>query len=410
MIKFRDYQKPLIRDGIRILKQNRIVYYAVEMRLGKTLISLETARLLTNGRGDVLFITTKKNIPNAQDDYEKANWGFSLTVINYESLHKVPNINYDVVIIDEAHNMGAFPRKSQRTERVKKYVKKSPAIFLSGTPTPESFSQLYHQLWVTEYSPWKGYKTFYEWARHYVSVYTIRVGSFTKNRYDRADKAKVMKDISHLVVSLSQKQAGFNQEITEKVIRIPMPERLYNIYREIDKEGVYIADKWAIAISGAADKINKLSQICGGAIIADNGLQILSKSKALAIKEKFKGRKYAIFYKYQGERHILERVFDGEFTTDPQEFQNTDVKIFLGQIRSIREGVDLKAADCLVFHNIDFSATSYYQARARLQTKDREKPALVYWMFYDKGIENHVYKAVHKKKNFTWAYYKRHRK
>jgi hypothetical protein len=41
------------------------------------------------------------------------------------------------------------------------------------------------------------------------------------------------------------------------------------------------------------------------------------------------------------------------------------------QIVAGREGVNLSTADALVFYNIDFSATSYWQARARLQTKDR---------------------------------------
>jgi hypothetical protein len=56
-------------------------------------------------------------------------------------------------------------------------------------------------------------------------------------------------------------------------------------------------------------------------------------------------------------------------------------------------------------YNIDFSATSYWQVRARMQFKDRTTAANVVWLFSDLGIEEKVYKAVSAKKNFTVSYY-----
>jgi hypothetical protein len=50
---------------------------------------------------------------------------------------------------------------------------------------------------------------------------------------------------------------------------------------------------------------------------------------------------------------------------------------------------------------------SYFQARARLQTKDRTKSAKVYWLFSRGGIEEKIYRAVMKKKDYTLAHFKR---
>jgi hypothetical protein len=61
----------------------------------------------------------------------------------------------------------------------------------------------------------------------------------------------------------------------------------------------------------------------------------------------------------------------------------------------------------MVMYNIAFSATSYYQARARIQTRDRTKAAKLYWIFSDHGIEDKVYGVVKKKKNFTSYYFKK---
>ena len=45
---------------------------------------------------------------------------FSITIINYESLHKVSHeTRWDMVICDEAHCMGAYPKPSLRAKLVK---------------------------------------------------------------------------------------------------------------------------------------------------------------------------------------------------------------------------------------------------------------------------------------------------
>src|SRR5690554_4091742 len=61
------------------------------------------------------------------------------------------------------HNCGAFLKPSKRTETMKQYVGSKPLILLSGTLTPESYSQIYHQLWLSDHSPWNRYKNFYAW-------------------------------------------------------------------------------------------------------------------------------------------------------------------------------------------------------------------------------------------------------
>ena len=76
------------------------------------------------------------------------------------------------------------------------------------------------------------------------------------------------------------------------------------------------------------------------------------------------------------------------------------------QILSGREGISLKLAEALVYYNIDFSATSYWQSRDRMTTKDRLKSD-IYWVFSDKGIERDIYKAVSAKKDYTLKHFKR---
>ena len=89
---------------------------------------------------------------------------YELLVINYESLHKIDQRGWSAIICDESHSMGAFPKPSKRAKQVKELIIKNDpyVIFLSGTPTPESFSQMYHQVYGLIKSPFSKYTNFYK--------------------------------------------------------------------------------------------------------------------------------------------------------------------------------------------------------------------------------------------------------
>ena len=98
-------------------------------------------------------------------------------------------------------------------------------------------------------------------------------------------------------------------------------------------------------------------------------------------------------------------MYGDQLCTDLDEFNNSDKTIAL-QIQAGREGISLRAADALVYYNIDFSATSYWQSRDRMTTSERLESD-VYWIFAEGGIEDKIYKAVSNKKDYTTTHFKR---
>jgi hypothetical protein len=102
----------------------------------------------------------------------------------------------------------------------------------------------------------------------------------------------------------------------------------------------------------------------------------------------------------------LKEVFGDNLTDDIATFDDEPSKHIALQIQSGREGTKLSSADALVFYNIDFSATSYWQGRARMATIKR-KENKVFWIFSDGGIEDKVYKVVGQKKKYTSYYFRR---
>ena len=130
-IKFRDYQKKIIVKGSEILILNNFLYLTMEVRTGKTLTSLGIARLMN--KKSVLFVSKKKALSSINDDYLALKPDYDITIINYESLHKIETNDFDLVILDEAHSMGAFPKPSRRAKQVKELLR---VCLLYTSPSP----------------------------------------------------------------------------------------------------------------------------------------------------------------------------------------------------------------------------------------------------------------------------------
>jgi len=406
MVEYRPYQKEIIKRGSEVLREHGFVYLAMEVRTGKTLTSLGIAEEV--GAENVLFLTKKKAISSITNDSNMLCPSYVLFVLNYESIHRLPDVRWDLIICDEAHSMGAFPKPSKRAKDVATliYKNKSKVILLSGTPTPESYSQMYHQVYGIPNSPFKSYRNFYGFARENVDVMVRRINGHDIKDYSKGTP-KILDMMSPYTISFTQEEAGFVVETTENVLEVELQPLTYEIMRKLRKDLVVEGKDEVILADTAVKLMIKMHQLCSGTIKFESGnSKVIDDTKARFIKEKFKDKKIGIFYKFKEELSALKSVFGKEdLTEELDEFNATEKNIAL-QIVSGREGISLRQAEALVYYNIDFSATSYWQSRDRMTTKDRLKND-VYWIFAKRGIESDIYKAVTKKKDYTLNHFKR---
>ena len=405
MVEFRDDQQQIIHDGAEVLAKHRMLYLSMEVRTGKTLTALGICEELDVD--NVLFITKKKAISSITDDSDKLCPSYSLFVINYESLHKLPPIDWDVVICDEAHSIGAFPKPSNRAKAVRNMLQQHDPylILMSGTPTPESYSQMYHQVYGAKKNPFRAYKNFYRFADDYVKVRQLKISGRIMNDY-KTGKQEILETMKPYTISYSQKEAGFVSNIKEEVLTVRMEDATYRLADRLKRDLVIEGSEEVLLADTPVKLMMKLHQIYSGTVKFESGKAMtLDKSKAMFIREHFKGKRIGIFYKFTQELAVLKEVFGDELTTELSVFQDTDKDIAL-QIVSGREGISLRQADALVYFNIDFSATSYWQSRDRMTTKERVNND-IYWVFSDGGIEQDIYKAVSKKKDYTLKHFKR---
>lgn len=402
MLKLRDYQVRIANDANEILVRKKFVYLAMQVRTGKTLVSLETCKLY--GAKKILFITKLKAFSSIESDYLKFNYNkfFEITIINKESIHKIENNNFDVIICDEAHGLfGTYPKPNEFTKIYKKRFNKIPSILLSGTMSPESYSQLFHQFWINDYAPFSKHANFYQWANEYVDIKLKYLGYAQVKDYSNARKKDFWHHIRYYILTFTQQEANFNTNVKEIILEVEMKPITYKIIDKLHKELVVKSsdDKLILADTGVKLQAKHL-QLCSGTIKFECGAsRVIDDTKACFIKHKFQGKKIGIFYKFKEELQMLKNVFKDDLTTDLNEFNNSSKNIAL-QFQSGREGISLKNADYLVALNIDFSAVTYFQFKDRMTTLDRKENTL-YWVFAKNGIESKVYKAVMNKKSYT---------
>ena len=405
-IEFRDYQKNIINTAVEVIQKKGFVYLAMEVRTGKTLTSLGIAERM--GYENVLFLTKKKAISSIVKDNEMmCPTSFSLFVINYESMHKLPNIKWDFIILDEAHGMGAFPKPNKRARDVKSIIRKTDCdvCLLSGTPTPESYSQMYHQVFGIPNNPFRQYQSFYKFCHDYVDVRERKINSMYIRDYS-SGRDSIIEKMKPYTIAYTQKEAGFKVDTREHVLECEMSELTYQLTKKLQKDLVVEGNEEVILADTPVKLMMKLHQMYSGTVKFESGKStILDLSKTEFIRKQFFGMKIGIFYKFKQELKALKEVYGDDLCTELDEFNSTNKTIAL-QIVSGREGISLRKAEALVYYNIDFSATSYWQSRDRMTTKERLESD-VYWVFAKGGIEKQIYKAVTKKKDYTLRHFKK---
>lgn len=403
----RDYQVDIANKGYNILKEFGIVYLAMEVRLGKSATALDICRQMNSKK--VLFITKKLAFKSIEEDYVDFGYSdiFHITIINKESIHKLTCNDYDLVVVDEAHEYGAFPKSGKYQKAIKSRFDRLPIIFLSGTPHPESFCQLYHQFDLSSKSVWNKYKNFYQWHKSYGVPKVRYLGNVQANDYSDCKKDNVLADVTHLMLSFTQEEAGFTTSVNVKKLYHTMGNYVNKLVCRLRDDKILRGknDRVIIADSGAK-MMSKVHQLSSGTCKTDCGDTIIfDYSKAEFIRDHFIGHKLAIFYYFQAELEILKAVFGDELTTDLDEFNSSSKHFAVQQARGAK-GISLKAADKLVFYNFGFSNEKYIQAIDRLTTMDRLSND-VYFIINPKGIDNFVFASLEAKQDYILSAFKK---
>lgn len=408
-IQLTPHQAKIVERASHIFERRNLVYISAEERVGKTYAALELVRL-NNKSKNVLIVTKKKALDgwlksvklyfNASPT-SKDNTAFEL--VNFEALHKLSIKQYDLIIVDEAHHaLSAYPKPSKTAKLLQSIAYHTPVIFLSATPCAQSYSQLFHQLNISKFSPWDNYRNFYEWFRWYGIPQIVHVSSGQIVKYDKLRNGVVDEIFENYFVSYSRAEANFTYEPKDVVHYIELPSELLSIMNNIKRKKVLALEsnilmqtpEITIPIDNISKEIKTLHQLEGSTIKLSEkmSLNLDYTAKIDKIKELFGDTdKLAIFYEYKQEKILLEQHFK---------------HALILQGSTYAEGVDLSHLDYLVVYSMNFSSAKYSQRRARQCNINRTTPIEVHYLLCKDCISEAVYDCVvNKHKNFTASLY-----
>ncbi len=393
------HQIALADEAYPILRDNLIVYVATEERTGKTLASILIAERC-NGVKRVLVVTKKKALDGWHETIEQYMTPVNpleFVVTNYHQLKNFVKEKYDLVIIDEAHNyIAAYPKPSQIFKWLKQITKDTPIIYISATPHAQSYSQLYHQLALSTWGPWRQYRTFYKWFKDYgVADFTFVAGRKIIN-YNTTLEDKVIQDVDKLFITKTRRELDFAQEPVDKVHYIDLKTATRELYNSFLKKRVAFFDGISVAIDSTAKLKNSLHMLEGGVAKVEDQYKVLeNREKIDYILENFGDNEdVVIMYHFIAEGMKLREAFK-------------HARIL--QASSFAEGVDLSMHKHLIIYSQDYSTAKHTQRRARQANKHRTEPIIVHYLLVANGISEQVYTTVSiNKVNFVDSLFERH--
>lgn len=385
------HQIDISSQALDILRKHMIIYLAMQERTGKTLTSILICE--QTKCNNILVITKKKALVGWIDTLSKYKHNKTYECINYESLHKC-TFKPDLVIIDEAHsNLGAYPKVGKTWKEVFKFTKGKPIIYLSATPSAQTYAQLYHQFKLSSWSPWIKYPSFYNWHKDYGIENIIYLGGRQIKQYNEVKSVKVMKDVEHLFISYTRTELGFEHEPNDILHYIDLSSEIKEYYNSLLKDRVANVTGTEVIADTVMALRTKLHQIEGSTLKQEDKNIFLSKLDKIdyILKTWGDSDNLVIFYQYQNELSLLKQTFKS-------------ATILQGT--SFAEGVDLSMYETCVVYSMDFSTAKYTQRRARQCNMKRDTPIDFHFLLVKGAISEQVYQTVAvNRTNFVDSYF-----
>lgn len=400
MIKPYQHQIEKAEELWEILKAKGYCYLAGKPRSGKTLTAILTAE--KSDKISSVLVLTKKAAISGWTQFIKGR-KHKYTVINYEQVGSIVSNklvlklnpeDYQLVIIDESHNLGAIPKASNRIKVIQKLCWHMPHIHLSGTAIVESPCSIYPQMSISKYNPFP-YKNFYMFHKLYGEPYYIKVRGIDMPQYDRYNKS-LLKEIDKFTVYMTQEDAGIAKELQaiDKIHYIELDSLTKSLYNKLQQDQILKTDFGMLVCDSTMKLRTSLHMLESGvAKIEDSYFFFGNTEKIDYIKKTFGDTStLGIMCHFIGERILLEKHF-------------RKAKIYSSNAHS--EGVDLSHLTSFVILSSDYSGAKFIQRRERIININGSNTLHVHHILVKKAISEQVYKRTSKKEDFNNSTYER---
>lgn len=369
--------------AVEILLKYKLVYLAMEERTGKTLTALLTAdKCKTVSR--VLVITKLTAKEGWADTLEKCKSFTNLKKVDVVNYHKASKVTaqYDLVILDEAHNyISGFPKRSAMNKALAKLTLRKPIIYMSATPHAQGLGLLYHQFYLSSWSPFNIYNNYYTFHRYLGIPDEHWIGGVPRETYKKVKDAEVKALCDHLFVYGTRKEMGYTQEPKDIVHYVELAKATKLAYNIMVKDRIIEINGITLELDTVSKLRASLHMLEGGVMKVGDDYHILGNTEKVDyIKSNWGDTKdLVIMHHYKAEYAKLRDHFK---------------EALILQGTSYAEGIDLHKYKHLVIYSQDWSTARHSQRRARQANQNRVDDIDVHFLLCSKAISEEVYKTV----------------
>jgi SNF2 family DNA or RNA helicase len=401
------------------------------MGLGKTVITLTAiSDLMDDFLIDRTLVIAPLRVANTVWKQEAANWEHlqhlkivictgspaerkaalktdaDIHIINKENvpwLIKNFRWKWNMVVIDESS--GFKSTKAKRFRALKKKLKFLDAIvLLTGTPAPQSMIDLWSQIFLIDMGERLG-RTITGYRQRFFKTFGYMGYQYKIKEF--ADK-KIRKLIKDICISM---KAEDYLDLPNKIYLkefIEMPKKVKAQYKELKKEFILNLKKDVnIESPSAASLLNKLLQICNGAVYdADGNTHELHSSKIERLKEIVEdnpNENFFVAYNFKSDLKRLKKAFPDAVVLsrsgeELKKWNKGRIKMLLAHPASAGHGLNAQyGGSVIIWFGLNWSLELYQQFNARIHRQGQTKPVRIIHIVAKGGVDEKILKALDSK-------------
>jgi SWI/SNF-related matrix-associated actin-dependent regulator 1 of chromatin subfamily A len=335
------------------------------------------------------------NVVNGKREASEVN-SADVTIINYDVLQNAQtNVDrYNTLVLDECHRIKN--PKAQRTKAAMLAMKKIDYVYaLSGTPIPNRPIELWpilHGLGI-----YRG--GWYDFAARYARLFSAPWGMDASGASNLPELKALM--LPHVLRRKKEDVFKDYKEPQVSLITFDLP----NDKREqsFDADALMANPNALLAFEGLAEimreagmrKVQYAADFIDDLLQADEPVVVFAHHKDVvqALQDELKVHKPVIVVGDTTRAKRDKAIAD---------FQSGQTKCIIGNIAAMSEGVDLSAADTIVFVECTWSTSALEQASSRVENINKSGiPPVIYILTIKASLDHTVLAKVLKKLNIV---------
>lgn len=426
------------KKALQFSSTNPDSYLAMDMGLGKTLITLEWCRDKIP-KGILVIAPLKACYTTWPDEIKKWNFPYSYTLLhgkdklhnlglkrdmyitNFESIQwlfkalkdyfKVTKkIPFRTIVIDEGSMI-----KSHSTKRFK-ILRKLRDIFthriiLSGTPAPNNLLDLWSQYFFLD-GGLRLYKAYTKYRfEHFMP---LDYKQFTWAIRDAIEKQKIYNKVKDITFRLEAPPRKAEEEPIYNTIHLKMPETLYAQYKKLEKDFFLKLGEKEVEVFNAAALAMKMRQYIQGGVYTDKegSWALVHKEKLEKLQEMVEvadGQGILCPIQFKFELEMIRKVWPKvpaivggvnmiTAAKHIRDWNEGKLPLLICHPKSLSHAVNMQFGSYIIlWYGLTWSAEQYLQLNRRVDRHGQKHQVIIHHLVMDKTIDVSVMAALKSK-------------